>query len=55
MPFVCRATLENCQSEFLQLTWQIAGLAILLSVGSPSRVKAMSAKKRSKTQTLALT
>ncbi len=30
-----RDTLENRQSEFLQLTWQVAGLAILLHVGSP--------------------
>jgi hypothetical protein len=30
-----RATLENWQSEFLQLLWQVAGLAILLDVGSP--------------------
>jgi hypothetical protein len=30
-----RDTLENWQSEFLQLAWQVAGLAILLHVGSP--------------------
>ena len=30
-----RATLENWQSEFLQLIWQVAGLAYLLHVGSP--------------------
>jgi hypothetical protein len=30
-----RDTLENRQSEFLQLLWQVAGLAILLHVGSP--------------------
>jgi hypothetical protein len=30
-----RATLENWQSEFLQLLWQVGGLAILLYVGSP--------------------
>jgi hypothetical protein len=30
-----RGTLENWQSEFLQLLWQVAGLAILLHVGSP--------------------
>jgi hypothetical protein len=29
------ATLENWQSEFLQLIWQVAGLAVLLYVGSP--------------------
>jgi hypothetical protein len=30
-----RDTLENWQSEFLQLIWQVAGLAVLLYVGSP--------------------
>ena len=30
-----RDSLENWQSEFLQLMWQIAGLAFLLYVGSP--------------------
>jgi hypothetical protein len=30
-----RDTLENWQSEFLQLMWQIAGLAFLLHVSSP--------------------
>lgn len=30
-----RDTAENWQSEFLQLMWQIAGLAALLYVGSP--------------------
>jgi hypothetical protein len=30
-----RDTLENWQSEFLQLIWQVAGLAILFHVGSP--------------------
>ena len=28
-------TFENWQSEFLQLCWQVAGLAFLLYVGSP--------------------
>jgi len=32
---VMRDTLENWQSEFLQLMWQIAGLAFLFYVGSP--------------------
>lgn len=32
---ILRETLENWQSEFLQLLWQVAGLAILLHVGSP--------------------
>lgn len=30
-----RDTLENWQSEFLQLLWQVGGLSILLHVGSP--------------------
>ena len=30
-----RDTFENWQSEFLQLIWQVAGLAYLLYVGSP--------------------
>lgn len=30
-----RDTLENWQSEFLQLIWQVAGLAFLFYVGSP--------------------
>jgi lysylphosphatidylglycerol synthetase-like protein (DUF2156 family) len=30
-----RDTLENWQSEFLQLLWQVGGLAWLLYVGSP--------------------
>jgi hypothetical protein len=32
---VSRNTLENWQSEFLQLLWQVSGLALLLYVGSP--------------------
>jgi hypothetical protein len=32
---MARGTLENWQSEFLQLIWQVAGLAILWHVGSP--------------------
>jgi threonine/homoserine/homoserine lactone efflux protein len=32
---VARDTLENWQSEFLQLIWQVAGLAYLLYLGSP--------------------
>jgi hypothetical protein len=30
-----RDTLENWQSEFLQLIWQVAGLAYLFHIGSP--------------------
>jgi hypothetical protein len=30
-----RDTLENWQSEFLQLIWQVAGLSYFLYVGSP--------------------
>ena len=32
---VMRDTLENWQSEFLQLIWQVAGLALLFHLGSP--------------------
>lgn len=32
---VSRDTLENWQSEFLQLMWQVGGLALLFYVGSP--------------------
>ncbi|HYC79742.1 MAG TPA: DUF6766 family protein [Candidatus Binatia bacterium] len=32
---ITRDTLENWQSEFLQLMWQVAGLALLFHVGSP--------------------
>ncbi|MFO0861058.1 MAG: DUF6766 family protein [Phycisphaerales bacterium] len=31
---ITRDTLENWQSEFLQLIWQVAGLSFLLHVGS---------------------
>ncbi|WP_458721150.1 hypothetical protein [Candidatus Nitrosocosmicus sp. R] len=30
-----RQTMENWQSEFLQLSWQIGGLMILFAVASP--------------------
>lgn len=30
-----RDTFENWQSEFLQLIWQVAGLSLLLHLGSP--------------------
>jgi hypothetical protein len=30
-----RDTMENWQSEFLQLIWQVAGLSFLWYVGSP--------------------
>jgi hypothetical protein len=30
-----RDTLENWQSEFLQLIWQVTGLALLYHIGSP--------------------
>lgn len=33
---VLRDTFENWQSEFLQLLWQVVGLAYFLYVGSPS-------------------
>jgi hypothetical protein len=32
---VTRDTLENWQSEFLQLMWQVAGLTYLFYIGSP--------------------
>ena len=32
---VGRDTFENWQSEFLQLMWQVGGLALFLYVGSP--------------------
>jgi hypothetical protein len=32
---ILRDMFENWQSEFLQLIWQVAGLAFLLYVGSP--------------------
>ena len=31
----CEAMLENWQSEFLQLVWQVGGLMFLYCVGSP--------------------
>jgi hypothetical protein len=32
---MARDTLENWQSEFLQLLWQVGGLALFLYLGSP--------------------
>ena len=32
---MARDTLENWQSEFLQLLWQVGGLAFFLFIGSP--------------------
>jgi hypothetical protein len=32
---MARGTLENWQSEFLQLLWQVGGLALFLYLGSP--------------------
>lgn len=32
---IARDTLENWQSEFLQLLWQVAGLTFFLFIGSP--------------------
>jgi len=32
---MARDTLENWQSEFLQLLWQVGGLAVLFYLGSP--------------------
>lgn len=36
MTIMLRDTFENWQSEFLQLLWQVVGLAYFLYVGSPS-------------------
>jgi hypothetical protein len=33
---MARDTFENWQSEFLQLLWQVVGLAYFLYIGSPS-------------------
>jgi hypothetical protein len=41
-----RDTLENWQSEFLQLLWQVVGLAYFLYVGSPASKKTASARKQ---------
>lgn len=35
-----RDTFENWQSEFLQLIWQVAGLAYLWYIGSPQSKEA---------------
>lgn len=35
-----RDTMENWQSEFLQLMWQVGGLSFLLYVGSPQSKEA---------------
>jgi hypothetical protein len=32
---MARGTLENWQSEFLQLVWQVVGLTYFLYIGSP--------------------
>ena len=37
---MARDTFENWQSEFLQLMWQVAGLAFLFYVGSPQSKEA---------------
>ena len=36
---VLRDTLENWQSEFLQLMWQVAGLAYFFYLGSPQSME----------------
>ena len=35
MNMTLRDTMENWQSEFLQLVWQVGGLSILWAVASP--------------------
>jgi hypothetical protein len=37
-----RDTLENWWPEFLQLTWQVAGISLLLYVGSPHDAREVS-------------
>lgn len=41
-----RDTMENWQSEFLQLIWQVAGLSILWYVGSPQSKEGDERKRR---------
>jgi hypothetical protein len=41
-----RDTLENWQSEVLQLLWQVGGLALLLYVGSPQSSEGDSRQRR---------
>jgi hypothetical protein len=48
LPQLFSSTFENWQSEFLQLVWQAAGLAILLLGSSQSR-NPMNGPKRSST------
>jgi hypothetical protein len=40
-----RGTLENWQSEFLQLCWQVAGLSFLWYLGSPQSKEAEERKE----------
>jgi hypothetical protein len=42
---VLRDTFENWQSEFLQLIWQVVGLAYLFYVGSPTSKEGDSRKE----------
>jgi len=42
-----RDALENWQSEFLQILWQVGGLAILLYVGSPQSKEGMTGSRPS--------
>ncbi|MGI0038375.1 MAG: DUF6766 family protein [Nitrososphaera sp.] len=46
-----RDTMENWQSEFLQLMWQVAGLSFLLYLGSPQS-KESSERMEAKIDTL---
>jgi hypothetical protein len=43
-------TFESWHSEFLQLLWQVCGLAYLLYVGSPQSKTRQTARKQSSTQ-----
>jgi hypothetical protein len=47
---MARDTLENWQSEFLQLLWQVGGLAFFLFIGSPQSKEGMTGWRRSWTR-----
>ncbi len=51
---VSRDTLENWQSEFLQLIWQVAGLAFLFYIGSPQSKEGDDRKEEKLNKILAL-
>lgn len=51
---VLRDTLENWQSEFLQLMWQVAALAFLFYIGSPQSKEGDERKEEKLDRILAL-